>query len=105
MRAEAPHAILRRSMAESAKLSKDIRRILARQIEAAEKAMDDPLVTDTTKSALLEHILSILAALEKSVESSGRLLLTKSTKSETTEAPKKSTEDIMAEITKGKKAS
>lgn len=89
-----PQALLRRAMTESAKISAKARKIL-------EARLDVLMHTDMIVPTDTEEIISILQALNRSIESAGKLLIPRGTREDVpTEAP--TPEKILQEITKGK---
>jgi hypothetical protein len=96
-----PGRILRKSLQDSAKLATRTRKLLEGRLNAIERALEN--VTDpwNPQEEMIDSLLKILAALDRTVEQTGRLLTQKHTPSETTETA--SAADIMQELTKGKK--
>jgi len=88
-------------MTETAKLANRARAILGKQLSVIEREVDDPTTKTEHVIPLVAPTVSILQALDKAIESSGKLLTTKSPVVE--ESPIVSAEQVLAEITKGKK--
>jgi hypothetical protein len=99
---ETPAGLLRISMRESAKLALRARGILEMRLGQIEKAMKDPVIIGQDQGALAADAIEILAALDKTIESSGKLLMTRASPVGAEDTPS-TAEDIMNEIKKGKK--
>jgi hypothetical protein len=95
-----PGRILRKSLQDSARLASRTRKLLEGRLVAIEKRLADDLIGENT-DGLVDQLLKIMSALDRTVEQTGRLLTQKHTPVETTESA--SPTDIMHELTKGKK--
>jgi hypothetical protein len=88
-RTDTPKDLLRRAMHDSAKLAARARKILGAKLNDAEITVDD--------------VIAILQALDRSIESSGKLLVPRSTTDEAPTDAAVTRDKVLSELQKGKK--
>ena len=100
---ETPNILLRRSMQSASKLAAQARRMLETRLEYIEKQLDNPNLTPQESAILTYQIMAIMTALDKTVESTGKLLTQKRSAGDDSQISSVTTESILTEMTKGKK--
>lgn len=95
-----PHRILRKSLQDSAKLASRTRKLLEGRLTFIEKRLAT-LEPDQDVDGLVDQLLKIMAALDRTVEQTGRLLTLKHAPADAAEPA--SAVDVLSELTKGKK--
>lgn len=98
---QTPQRILRKSLQDSAKLATRTRKLLERQLAILEYHMDNSPVPGQVDDVVIEQTLKIMAALDRTIEQTGKLLTQKHTPTESGETA--SAADVLNELTKGKK--
>jgi hypothetical protein len=96
-----PHRVLRKSLQDSARLAVRARKLLEGQLAAIERRINDTTTPWDIDGDVIDQILKILAALDRTVEQTGKLLTQKHTPTDLAEAA--SLPDVLHELTKGKK--
>lgn len=101
---DTPKALLQRGMRESARIAAKARSLLEKQLGIISKALENPEMDSQHAANLVEATIAILGALDKTIESSGKLLVTRPNGKEIESSSHVDAAQVLAEITKGKKS-